>query len=257
METLIISIAAGVASALTLFSGFGLGTLLMPVIAIFFPIDVAITITAIVHLANNLFKLALLGKQANQKVLISFGLPAVVFAFLGALLLSYFTITPPLITYTLFNMLLHVTLIKLVIGLVIITFIILELTPALANMTFEQQYLPYGGIISGFFGGLSGHQGAFRSMFLIKAGLSKTEFIATGVTLAVMVDISRLMVYGWDISTKTQNIEWTLVIAASTSALIGAYFATKYLEKITIKTIRMVVSGLLTSIALGLILGLI
>jgi len=40
-----------------LLSGFGLGTLLLPVFALFFPLPVAIAATALVHLANNFFKL--------------------------------------------------------------------------------------------------------------------------------------------------------------------------------------------------------
>ena len=53
MEFLIVCVASLLASALTLFSGFGLGTLLMPVVALFFPLELAIAMTAIVHLANN------------------------------------------------------------------------------------------------------------------------------------------------------------------------------------------------------------
>lgn len=45
---------------------------------------------------------------------------------------------------------------------------------------FPPHWLPLGGLLSGFFGGLSGNQGALRSAFLLKAGLSKEAFIATG-----------------------------------------------------------------------------
>ncbi|MFQ6676338.1 MAG: sulfite exporter TauE/SafE family protein, partial [Fidelibacterota bacterium] len=55
METALIAAVAFVASGLTLFSGFGLGSILMPVMAIFFPVEVAISATALVHLANNIF----------------------------------------------------------------------------------------------------------------------------------------------------------------------------------------------------------
>ena len=66
MHYLIICTAAFLVSGLTLFSGFGLGTLLLPVMALFFPIDAAIALTAIVHCLNNLFKFALLGRHADQ-----------------------------------------------------------------------------------------------------------------------------------------------------------------------------------------------
>lgn len=255
MDLLIISLASLTASTLTLFSGFGLGTLLMPVVAIFFPIEVAIAITAMVHLANNLFKVALLGKHANRKVLLSFGLPAVVSAFAGALVLDALSGMSPLLEYSLFDRQMQIFPVKLIIGLLILGFVCLEVSSWFSAIALDRKYLPFGGVISGFFGGLSGHQGAFRSMFLLKAGLDKNIFVATGVMLAVMVDMSRMLVYGWDIAGRQQGIEWPLVAAASLSAFTGAYFGKKLLHKLTIKSIQAVVSLLLILVSLGLASG--
>ncbi|MGV8056531.1 MAG: TSUP family transporter [Smithellaceae bacterium] len=255
MEIVVVSIAALFASALTLFSGFGLGTLLMPVVAIFFPVEIAIAITAMVHLANNMFKVALLGKKARRSVLLSFGVPAVISAFLGALLLGWLSAVPSVLEYTAFGKQMQVSPVKLVVGILILAFVILELSPKFSSILLDKKYLPYGGVVSGFFGGLSGHQGAFRSMFLLKAGLSKEEFVATGVMLAVMVDMSRMLIYGWEISGKHQGVEWLLVIAASVSAFVGAYIGSKLLKKITIKSIQVMVSVLLIVVSLGLMSG--
>jgi hypothetical protein len=52
---------------------------------------VAIAATAVIHLVNNIFKLALLGRKANFSVVVKFALPAALMAFTGALLLNYFT----------------------------------------------------------------------------------------------------------------------------------------------------------------------
>ena len=60
-------------AALTLYTGFGLGTLLMPAFAIFFSMEVAIAATAAVHLANNLFKMIFVGKYADWKMLLKWG----------------------------------------------------------------------------------------------------------------------------------------------------------------------------------------
>jgi len=68
MDYFILCLVALLGSGLTLFSGFGLGTLLVPVFAIFFPIEIAIALTAIVHFLNNLFKLALLAKKQARKL---------------------------------------------------------------------------------------------------------------------------------------------------------------------------------------------
>ena len=65
MYVIVCFVALG-ASFLTLFSGFGLSTLLMPAFALFFPLEAAIAMTAVVHLANNVFKLALVGRKADK-----------------------------------------------------------------------------------------------------------------------------------------------------------------------------------------------
>jgi len=70
-----------------------------------------------------------------------------------------------------------------------------------------------------------------------------------------MVDLSRMLVYGWDIANQPQNINWLLVIAASLSAFSGAYFGAKLLKKLTIKAVQLAVSSLLVVIAVGLIGG--
>jgi uncharacterized membrane protein YfcA len=162
----------------------------------------------------------------------------------------------PLYEYQALGRQLQVSALKLAIGFLIILFVVLDITPAFSKIALDSKWLPLGGLVSGFFGGLSGHQGAFRSMFLLKAGLEKERFVATGVVLAVMVDVSRLLIYGADISTHSDSINWTMVTTASASAFTGAYLGARFLEKITIRTIQVIVSALLTSVAVGLVTGL-
>ena len=256
MELFWVSLAALLASCLTFFSGFGLGTLLMPVVALFLPVEVAIAVTAIVHLANNLFKLALVGKKADCSVVWRFGAPAVLAALLGAWLLNMLSGLPTLFEYQWLGREFAVSVVKFIIGLLILAFVWLELSPRFAKMSFDARYLPLGGALSGFFGGLSGHQGAFRSMFLIKSGLDSQRFIATGVVLAVLVDVARMLVYGWSFSANTANVQWTMVLSASFSAFVGAYLGAKLLHKVTLRTIQRLVSVLLVLIGLGLVTGL-
>lgn len=256
MNITIIAAAALLASCLTLFSGFGLGTLLMPVVALFFPLDVAIGITALVHFSNNIFKLGLVGLNADRSIVLRFGVPAVTAAILGALLLGQLSSLPPLIVYAVAGKSLQIMPVKLIVGAMIIAFVILELSPRFAAMAFGRNYLSLGGCISGFFGGLSGHQGAFRSMFLLKAGIGKEQFIATGVVLAVMVDLARMLIYGWESNTAPKNVDWLLVGVATLSAFAGAVLGVRLVKKFTIRAIQVIVSILLVIIALGLISGL-
>jgi uncharacterized protein len=92
MEYVILSLTALVVSFLSLFSGFGLGTLLMPVFALFFPLPVAIASTAVVHLAANIFKALLVGRWAKWGVVLKFGVPAALCSALGAFFLRRFPI---------------------------------------------------------------------------------------------------------------------------------------------------------------------
>ena len=82
-----VCVAALLVAGLTLVSGFGLGSLLMPVFALFFPLPLAVAATAVVHLLNNVFKAGLLFREVDRAVLLRFGVPAIVAALPGALLL--------------------------------------------------------------------------------------------------------------------------------------------------------------------------
>ncbi|MDA8910742.1 TSUP family transporter, partial [Crocinitomicaceae bacterium] len=77
------------ASVLTFFSGFGLGTMLLPVFCLFMPVELAVLATAVVHLLNNALKFFLIRKMIDRSVLLSFGISAVCAAFVGALLQDY------------------------------------------------------------------------------------------------------------------------------------------------------------------------
>ncbi|MFT3847259.1 MAG: TSUP family transporter [Propionivibrio sp.] len=256
METLVIALAALFASCLTLFSGFGLGTLLMPVVAVFFPLDVAIAMTAMVHFSNNVFKLGLLGSNADRGVVLRFGVPAIVASLLGALLLAQLSHLAPLHEYALGGATYAVMPVKLAVGAIIIVFVALELSPRFAALSVDRRFLPLGGCISGFFGGLSGHQGAFRSMFLIKAGIGKEQFIATGVVLAVLVDMTRLLAYGWEATTTPKNVDWLAVGVAATFAFAGAFIGARLVKKLTITAVQRIVSILLVIVGLGLACGI-
>ena len=100
MDMTVIAVVAALASALTLYSGFGLGTILLPAFALFFPVPVAVAATGVVHLLNNVFKAGLLWRQADWRVVLRFGLTAVPAAMLGAWLLARLGDTPRLFEWS-------------------------------------------------------------------------------------------------------------------------------------------------------------
>jgi uncharacterized protein len=259
MDYIVVCTVALLVSILTLFSGFGLGTVLMPAFALFFPVPVAIAATAVVHLANNIFKVFLVGRKADWGVVVRFALPGAIAAFIGAALLTLFAHLTPLYTYQLGSRAHDITVVKLVVGVLIIGFALFELLPRFSRMSFDRKYLPIGGLLSGFFGGLSGNQGALRSAFLIKTGLDKEVFIGTGTVSAVIVDIARTLVYGLSFYTsKIYDLSgtWALVLAATFAAFLGAFIGKRMLNKITLGAIQLIVGIMLIIIGLGMVLGL-
>jgi len=256
-ELIVLCVSAFLTSLLTFFSGFGLGTILLPVFAIFFPVEVAIALTGVVHFLNNLFKLSLLGLNADREVVLRFGIPAFIAAFAGAWLLLQMTDMKPVYEYSLGERSYAITPLKLIISALLMLFTFMEVVPFLKNVQFGKDKLIIGGILSGFFGGLSGHQGALRSAFLIKCGLSKEAFIATGIAIACMVDLSRLGVYIKGFSESQLGKNMVLVIGATVSAFVGAYVGNRFIKSVTLNTVQIVVSVMIFILAIALGLGIV
>lgn len=257
MEIVVISLVAFVVAILTFFSGFGLGTILTPVFMLFFPVEIAIALTGVVHFFNNIFKLFLVGQKANKEVLIRFGIPAVIAAVVGSWILLNITDLQPLFTYNAFGKHFEVYPVKFIISILLIIFASIDLIPYFNTLTFSKDKLPIGGALSGFFGGLSGNQGALRSAFLIKAGLSKESFVATAVVVSTFVDFTRLSIYAtrFNASGLTDNL--TLVICATFAAIAGAFLGNKLLKKVTLKFLQVTIAIMLIIISLALGAGLI
>lgn len=222
---------------------------------IFFPVDLAIALTGVVHFCNNLFKIILVGRNANWPVVLRFGVPAVIAAVAGAWLLLHIPDARPLFSYDMMGRHFEVYPVKFVISILLIIFALMDLIPFFNNLEIHKSHLPIGGALSGFFGGLSGHQGALRSAFLIKAGLDKQAFIGTAVVVSTFVDFTRLSVYAGRFlgSDLTDNL--TLVSAAVLSAIAGAYLGNKLLKKVTLRFLQVTVGTLLLLLSIALALG--
>jgi len=261
LELLTVGLVAFVAGALTLFSGFGLGTLLMPALALFYDVETAIAATAVVHLANNLLKLALVGKWASWKTTLIFGVPAAIFAFLGAKVLASLGDLGVIARYEALGVNATITPEKLVIGLLIGAFAILEGKPGKA-LSVSMKWLPVGGALSGFFGGLSGHQGALRTVFLRKAKLDKKQLVGTFAACAVLVDVSRLIGYGAGFfagKLKTLDAENRLgpIYLALAGAFLGSFVGSRLVKKVTLEAVQNVITVMLLLTALLLVSGVI
>ena len=149
----------------------------------------------------------------------------------------------------------NVSYLQFVIAIILIFFALIDLIPFFKKLKFNKSILPLGGILSGFFGGLTGNQGALRSAFLIKLDLDKTVFIATTVVISFFVDLTRIGIYIFNIKDFEISNYVILGLAATLSAIIGSYIGFKSLKKITLNYIRNLVAVMILLIAFLLLLG--
>jgi len=256
MAYLVIAMAAVLAAGLTFFSGFGLGTLLLPAFALFVPVEQAIAMTAVVHLVNSLVKVALVGRQADRGTILRFGLPAIGAALAGAWLLGKLSAAEPVLEYQAFGRTFAVLPVKLAIGILLAAFAAVEVLPWFRGLAFPPRLMPLGGILSGFCGGLSGMQGALRAAFLARAGLTAESFVATSAVIACLVDVSRLGVYAGQVATVWRELDWPLLGTAVAAAVAGALIGKRFLAGMTIEAVQRMVAALLVLVAVGLVSGL-
>ena len=242
-------------AVLTYYSGFGLGTLLFPTLSIFLPLEWAIASTAIVHLINNLIKLALNYQNTHWKMALTFITTAIPFAFIGSLLLNWLLIQPQTIHFSLGQWTFQTLPYKIFIGSLMILFAILEWFPEHQKPTFSSKWLAVGGALSGFFGGLSGHQGALRSAFLMRTALNKKQIIATGIIVACCIDVTRLFIYPIQWNTLIQGPYTAWLWMAIGGATVGTILGQLFIEKITIQSLKHIIAISLLIMGTAMILG--
>ena len=258
MDFIVVGVVAFLASGLTLYSGFGLGTILLPAFALFFPAGTAVAATGAVHLLNNLFKGGLVGRQADWRTVLAFGLPAIPGAILGALVLDVLS-EQPAFHWSAFGYGFTPSAAGVVIGGCLIAFAVLELQPWFQRLSAPPRMMPLGGLLTGFSGGLTGQQGALRSMFLLKSGLPPVSYIATGTMIAILIDLSRLPTYAATFSLEALPLSGrggALIACGTLCAFAGAWLGARYMKKATIGVIRALVVILMVLIGSGLVLGI-
>jgi uncharacterized membrane protein YfcA len=239
VSLLLLFLAALGASLLKFYTGFGLGTLLLPVYALFVSLPEAVALTAAVHLAGNLAKAFALYRSADREILRRFGLTALIGAALGALSLSH----------------IDAAWLPQVLGVLIIGLGLFELWPGFQSFGVPPRWMPLGGFISGYLGGLSGHQGAPRSAFLLRAGIEPTAFLATGALIACGVDLVRLGFYGTGLRGWDWQAHRELLIAGGAGALLGVVLGLRWIKSVTLPGLRLAVGWAMVALGAAMCAG--
>ena len=236
INVLIPILAAFFTAALTLMTGFGLGTILTPVFLIFYDVKIAILIVAVVHLSNNLLKLSLFSRYISFDILKRFGALTLIGAFIGAFLQGK----------------MDSSLVKILLGASLIFIGLKEISGFGEKLRLPKKIDFIGGFLSGLLGGFVGNQGAVRSAYLLNYNIPKETFVATAAIIASVVDVTRIPVYMFNNKDVLAN-NWILLLITTVSAFAGTFAGKRFLKKISVKTFKIYVAA--TVIIIGILLS--
>lgn len=237
MEIILLTALVFVASAIGTITGFGLSTVMVPVVLLFYPLTQTLFFVGIIHLFGNVWKVVLFRSGFRWKLVLSFGIPGIAASLLGALLA--FEAPTGL-------------LLRILAGFIIIYVIYLFAKPSFKIKQGTGSAVT-GGSLSGFLAGIFGMGGAVRSLFLSAFDLPKAVYIATAGTIAFFIDITRVTTYFVKGARLEPSILWGMLIFIPASYL-GAKAAQAVVEKIPQKHFRKVIAAFLFLVALKLLL---
>jgi len=159
--------------------GFGIGSLLTPLIAARYDAQTAVAIVALPHLLATALRFVQSRAFVDRDVLLRFGVPSAVGGLVGAVLQGKFS-SPGLL---------------LVLGGLLLATGIGNLTGGFGGWRPDRHAAPALGLLSGFFGGLAGNQGGLRAAGMTTLVLEPRAFVATSTAVALLVDAARTPVY--------------------------------------------------------------
>jgi uncharacterized protein len=223
------AVAGGVASV----AGFGIGSLLTPLLALHVDTKTAVAAVSVPHLIGTSIRFWLLRQQIDRAVVWRFGFTSAAGGLIGALL----------------NASASNRALAIVFGALLVFAGASQLSGRAQRWRFHGSVSWIAGALSGFFGGLVGNQGGIRSAALLGFNLRRDQFVATATAIALMVDAARMPVY---VVAERHDVAafWPIVLAATIGVLAGTVYGERLLTRIPERRFRQVVGALL--LALGL-----
>jgi uncharacterized membrane protein YfcA len=223
LENILFFVVAFVSEIVGAIAGFGSSTIFLPLALFFVDFETALTLVAISHTFGNLGRINFFRHGLDKKIITTFGIPSILFSFLGASLVG----------------ILSQDILKITLGIFLIILSVLFLIrPELKLPTCTNMVITGGGI-SGLITGLVGTGGALRATFLTGFNLEKTKYIATAAVIALGTDAARIPSYLTQ-GFLLQHYYYYIPILAAT-AIGGSYVGKKIVGKIDQKIFRKIV----------------
>src|SRR5688500_4637785 len=230
MFELIVFAAAALAGAIATVTGFGIGSVLTPLLAVRVGTQLAVAAVSIPHFFATALRFWRLRAHVDRRVLISFGIPSALGGLAGALLHSVAA-----------NRILSI-----VFGAILVFVGLSELTGLSHRMKFGRTTAWIAGALSGFLGGLVGNQGGIRSGALLGFDIQKTAFVGTAAAVGLVVEVVRMPAYFITQAADIARI-WSLVAVATAGAVTGTLVGVPLLRRVPEPIFRSIVALLVVA----------
>jgi uncharacterized protein len=236
--SLLLAVAAAIAAAIAAVTGFGVGSVLTPMLAIVTGTKLAVAAISIPHVVATAQRFWVLRAQVDRRVLLRFGIASAVGGLAGALIHGRASSRA----------------LTIVFGVVVALAGVSELTGWMRRVRWGRRSAWMAGALSGALGGMVGNQGGIRTAALLGFEIPKEKFVATATAIALFVDGARLPVY---LAMEHREIAriWPLVVVATAGVVVGTAFGTRILGRIPEQTFRRVVALLLLALGIYMIIA--
>lgn len=228
-------VIAGVIAAV---SGFGIGSLLTPILALQLDTRLAIAAVSVPHLVGTAYRFWTMRRSIDRTVLLEFGVPSAVGGLAGALMHGA----------------LNSRSLTIVFGFLLLFTAAAELTGWIRQVRWGRSFGWIAGSVSGFLGGLVGNQGSVRTVGLLAYDVSPTAFVATATTVALIVDGARMPVY---LATQGGEIAalWPILVVATGGVVAGTAAGIRILPQLRKETFRRTVAVLLAALGVAMLIS--
>ena len=233
-----LGVAGVLAGGIAAVAGFGIGSVLTPVLALETGTRLAVAAVAIPHVIGTAQRLWLLRAHVDRRVLVGFGVTSAAGGLAGALLQSELAGRE----------------ITIVFGLTLLATGIAELTGWMRRVHWGRRAAWVAGLVSGLLGGLVGNQGSVRSASLLGFDVPKESFVATATAIALLVDAARVPVY---LATQGGAILaiWPLLVVATAGVVVGTIVGTRVLGRIDEQTFHRTVGVALVALGIWMVVA--
>ncbi len=208
-------VAGVIAGAIAGIAGFGIGSILTPLLALRLGTKLAVAVVSVPHLIGTTVRFTTLRRHVDTHVLLQFGILSAAGGLLGALLNS--RANSPALT--------------IVFGLLLITAGVSSLTGIFERLHLGRLAAWTAGFTSGLFGGLVGNQGGIRTAALLAFDIPKVSFVATATAIALIVDGARMPVY-FAVEAKQMFASWPMMLCAIAGVVVGTLWGVRLLRRL-------------------------